>query len=248
MYLLFCPKGRNKIAIHIKNIKSKNLQLNLFLPFIIVNLLCNFALKSLAVKLKLAYILIVVFLLTSCKNNNEQQRIESQKDVESRALVFEKINTAWIFNAKPSNTTAQASIVNWNEWRLFLSELNQKPQKTISDFKQKSTELSQKVSALNNNIPPEFDKPQIKSRISALITKVRLLDLYLHLNTIPAQKVVALVSQINEELLSLQNQMDKLVQKSKIPLEEGESDLLRMLDTTRAIPNEIIDTNTPRVE
>jgi hypothetical protein len=42
--------------------------------------------------------------------------------------------------------------------------------------------------------------------------------------------------------------MDKIVEKSKIPVEEGESDLLKMMDTTRAIPNVPIDKNLPRVE
>jgi hypothetical protein len=47
----------------------------------------------------------------------------------------------------------------------------------------------------------------------------------------------------------LQNQMNKIIQKSKIPLEEGESELLKMLDTARAIPNTPqIDPNIPRVE
>jgi hypothetical protein len=204
--------------------------------------------KAIEVKLKLSYILFFVLILFSCKNENEKQRIESQKDSKSSAVVFENINKGWVFDAKPSNVIAQTTAATWNEWRLFLAELNQKPQKTISDFKKKSTELSKKATALNDNIPVEFNKPQIKARISTLITKVRLLDLFLHLNSIPDQKVVILVTQINEELFSLQNQMDKLVQKSKIPLEEGESDLLKMLDTTRTIPNEVIDANTPRVE
>jgi hypothetical protein len=43
------------------------------------------------------------------------------------------------------------------------------------------------------------------------------------------------VSEINLELVS-QRQMDKIVEKSKIPIEEGESDLLKMMDTSRAIP------------
>jgi hypothetical protein len=42
--------------------------------------------------------------------------------------------------------------------------------------------------------------------------------------------------------------MDKIVEKSKIPVEEGESDLLKMMDTARAIPNTPIDPNLPRVE
>jgi hypothetical protein len=42
--------------------------------------------------------------------------------------------------------------------------------------------------------------------------------------------------------------MDKITEKSKIPVEEGESEMLRMLDTTRAIPSTTIDPNLPRVE
>jgi hypothetical protein len=200
------------------------------------------------VKFKFVFIFFLVFILTSCKNENEKLRIESQKDSKSRAVVFENINKGWIFDAKPANAEAEATIANWNEWRLFLAELNQKPKKSINAFRNKASELSKKATALNDNIPIEFNKPPIKARISTLITKVRLLDLFLHLNAIPDKKVVVLVTQINDELFSLQNQMDKLVQKSKIPLEEGESDLLKMLDTTRAIPTELIDINTPRVE
>jgi hypothetical protein len=42
--------------------------------------------------------------------------------------------------------------------------------------------------------------------------------------------------------------MDKIVEKSKIPVEEGESEL-KMMDPARAIPTQpLIDPNTPRVE
>ena len=61
-------------------------------------------------------------------------------------------------------------------------------------------------------------------------------------------KVAFLIGEINKELVSLERQMDKIVEKSKIPVEEGESDLLKMMDTTRAIPNVPIDKNLPRVE
>jgi hypothetical protein len=43
--------------------------------------------------------------------------------------------------------------------------------------------------------------PQIKSRISVLITKVRMLDLYIHLD-IPDDKVVVSIAEINKELAS----------------------------------------------
>jgi 16S rRNA processing protein RimM len=42
------------------------------------------------------------------------------------------------------------------------------------------------------------------------------------LDKIPDQKIIGLVGEINLELVSLQRQMEKITEKSKIPLEEGE--------------------------
>ena len=206
-------------------------------------------LNEIAMKLKLIHLFSLVFVLNSCKNDTEKRLVETQKDAKKKELIFENINKAWVFNANPINATSQANTLSWNEWRIFLAELDQKPKKTIGAFQKKSTELSKKAMALNDFIPTEFNKPQIKARISILITKVRMLDLYIHLNDIPDQNVLVLVGEINTELASLQNEMDKIVQKSKIPLEEGESDLLKMLDTARAIPNTPqTDPNLPRIE
>ena len=62
---------------------------------------------------------------------------------------------------------------------------------------------------------------QIKSRISILITKIKMMDLFIHLNQIPDEKVTFLIGEINKELVSLQRQMDNIFVKSKIPKEEG---------------------------
>lgn len=200
-------------------------------------------------KFKFLYLLSLVFVLNSCKNDTEKRLIETQKDAKKKELIFSNINKGWVFNAKPINTTSQANTLSWNEWRSFLAELEQKPKKTIGAFQKKSTELSKKAMALNDFTPAEYNKPQIKSRLAILITKIRMLDLYIHLNEIPDQKIIVLVGEINTALASLQNEMDKMVQKSKIPLEEGESDLIKMLDTTRAIPNTPqLESNKPRVE
>ena len=50
-------------------------------------------------------------------------------------------------------------------------------------------------------------------------------------------KIVKLVQEINTEVASLQFQLDEITRKSNIKIEDGESDMLRMLDTTRAIPS-----------
>ncbi len=197
---------------------------------------------------KLSYVFFLILILSSCKDENQKRLIENEKETKKRELLFSNINRDWVFYDTPINTTSEASVSNWNEWRVFMTELAKKPKRTIVAFQAKAKDLSKKAMALNDNIPSEFNKPQIKSRISTLITKVRLLDLFIHLNTIPDKKVKVLISEINTELVSLQRQMDKIVEKSKIPIEEGESDLVKMMDTTRAIPNSVIDPNLPRVE
>ncbi len=194
---------------------------------------------------------IYVFLLSicffSCKNENEKRHEESIKDQKKKELIFSNIEKGWNFNVKSLTSSNQTN--SWNEWNSFLTELDQKPKKTIRNFQIKSAELSKKVMTLNNYIPQEFNIPQMKSRIAILITKVRMLDLYINLSTIPDQKVIALVPEINQQITALQNQMNEIQLKSKIPIEEGESELLRMLDTTRAIPNTPdLDPNTPRVD
>jgi hypothetical protein len=186
-------------------------------------------------------------LLTSCKENNQQYAGESKKAAQKKEVIYKNISKSWEFYATPINTTSEQSVASWTEFRQFLEELGQKPKKTIGAFQKKAAELSKKVLLLNN-IPFQFQKPQIKSRIGTLTTKVRLLDLFIHLDNIPDKKVIVLVGEINAELVSLQRQMDKITEKSKIPVEEGESDMLRMLDTTRAIPNTTLDSNLPRVE
>lgn len=200
-------------------------------------------------KLKFIYLFSLIFVLNSCKNETEKRQIETEKDSKKKELIFSIIEKAWVFNAKPINETSWSTALGWKEWREFLAELDQKPKKTIGAFQKKSTEISKKVLALNDNIPLEFAKPQIKTRIAILITKVRMMDLYIHLSDIPEQKVIALIPEINTQLVALQNQMNKIVQKSKIPLEEGESDLIKMLDSARAIPNTLPPApNISRVE
>jgi hypothetical protein len=199
-------------------------------------------------KYKLSCFFFLIIILSACKNDNQKRLAENEKQAKKNELIFSNINKGWVFYDTPINSTSEATVASWNELRIFFAELAVKPKKTIGAFQKKSKALSKKVMALNENIPYQFNKPQIKSRVSTLITKVRLLDLFLNLDKIPDQKVIVLVSEINAELVSLQRQMDKIVEKSKIPVEEGESELRRMMDTSRAIPNTPTDPNLPRVE
>lgn len=189
-------------------------------------------------KIKLYFvILLLVIIGVSCQDDNAKREAARLKNLEKTEKTFETINKNWNFVDRQMNSETQTWVSNWSEWRSFLSELKQKPKSSIGAFKKKAKDLSVKVRALNNNIPVKFNNPQVKSRIAILTTQIHSLDLYINLDNIPKEKVVALIPEINTALASLQLQFEEIVRRDKIPMEQGESDMIKMLDTTRAIPS-----------
>lgn len=175
--------------------------------------------------------------MVSCQQDPKIRVLEQEKETQKRDVTFSKINKAWNFNSQPLNGTSQSLTSNWAEWRMFLNELGQKPKSSIGAFQQKSKTLSKRAMDLNNNIPIKYNIPEIKSRIAVITTKVNEINLYIHLNQIPDQKIVQLVQEINAEVASFQLEMDEINVKSEIKKEDGEGDMLKMLDKTRAIPS-----------
>ncbi|MGK4566361.1 hypothetical protein [Flavobacterium sp. 3HN19-14] len=189
--------------------------------------------------MKISYysIILVVLMAFSCQDDAAKRDAEKQKDIKKKEAIFTVINNSWNFTERPLNPQTQALISNWAEWRLFLTDLHQKPKSSISAFRQKAIVLATRANDLNNNIPEKFAKPEIKARIAALVSKVRSLDLYVNLRDIPAEKIPVLIAEINAEILSLTTQMEEIVVIEQIPVEQGESDMIKMLDTSRAIPS-----------
>jgi len=187
-------------------------------------------------RIRLYHIVLLVFLGISCQDDKKTRETEQLKDQKKRELVFEEINKAWNLNSKPLSANAQAAVSRWEEWRIFKNELRQKPKSSIGAFQQKSRALAQRALELNNNIPFKLNKPSVKSRMAVLLTQIRSLDLYIHLHNIPAKKVISLIPEINYGVASLQSEFDEIIRKGQIPMEQGESDIIRMRDTARAIP------------
>jgi len=187
---------------------------------------------------------LIIFLFSllafSCQDDTAKRLAEQQRDAKKKEAVFTVIEKAWNFPDPVVAPEAAAVLSNWSEWRLFLTELRQKPKSSIVAFQKKAKALSLRVTALSNNTPSKFDKPEIKSRIAALSTKVKSLDLFINLQDIPSEKVIAQITDINIELASVCMQMQELVERDHIPTEQGESDMIKMLDTTRAIPSKPI--------
>ncbi len=183
-------------------------------------------------------LLLVVLLcfVSSCKNDNEQRLLAQQKEQQKNEQIFNAINAAWQFNNLTLNPKAAATLQSWVAWQQFVNELHKKPKSSIGAFQMKSRELSKKAAAFTDAIPPFYDKPEIKTRLIVLQTKVQALDLFIHLSQIPEKKVITTIQDINIEIIALQNQFNELIKKSEIPKEEGEADMIRMLDASRAIP------------
>jgi hypothetical protein len=188
-------------------------------------------------RLNFFYFLFLALLFICCQDDTKQRLAEQKKEAQKKDVIFNAINQAWNFKIPTMENGAQAVANNWIEWRSFVNEINLKPKTTIGAFQKKSSTLSKKVTELGNNIPSKYNVPQIKSRIAVLTTKIKSLDLYIHLNQIPEKKVIAILSEITTEITSLQMQMQEIIRKSLIPREEGEPDIIKMKDTSRALPN-----------
>ena len=187
-------------------------------------------------KLSFSTLLLLLIFLTSCQEDPKVRALAQEKEMQKREVIFSNINKGWSFNSQPINQTSSELRTNWAEWRVFLNELGQKPKSSIGAFQQKAKTLSKRATELNNNIPIIYSIPEVKSRIAVLTTKVNAVNLYINLNQIPDQKIVHLIQEINTEVASMQWQLDEIKRKSEIKTEDGEGDMLRMLDTARAIP------------
>ncbi|RZJ73231.1 hypothetical protein [Flavobacterium sp.] len=185
---------------------------------------------------RLLYLAFIGLFLISCADE-DKRAAEQQKEEKKKGQVFASISNNWRFNTNPVNPSAQKLIATWPAWRDLLREMSQKPQSNISAFQKKSKILSERVLELPKNIPPAYNKPAVKSRIAVLTTKINSINLFINLKDIPAAKINKLVADVNIELNGFQGQLDEIDRKAIVPKEQGEQDMLRLLDTARAIPD-----------
>ncbi len=175
-------------------------------------------------------VLSLVFLFSACKDDTKAHEMQISKALKEKELLFSTINKTWIFTPRNLTPESQAIVNDWTDWRLFTAELYQKPKGTIGAFQRKTKSLVQKVEVLNNTIPEKINKPQIKTRLVAMITKIKALHTFIHLDQIPEKKVVTLITDLNIELNAFQDQIEEIVRRSHIQKEEGEQEMLNSLN------------------
>jgi len=172
-------------------------------------------------------------LLFSCQEDGLTKAAEIKRISKQNDSILNVISSNWKFNVPAPTPKVAQRISTWQEWQLFNNELQQKPKGTIEDYRKKAKTLVTRADVLRSSIPGFFEKPQVKSRISVLNTKVRMLYTFISVETIPVKKVLALIDDVTHETDQLQKQFDEMVRFSEIPKEQGEDEMLRALDTVR---------------
>ena len=185
------------------------------------------------------HLLLVLLIIAyfSCKDDNTAQLAAQVKESQKKEVVFEKISKNWNFVITDLQPQSQELIGNWPAWRLFINELKQKPTSSIGAFQKKSKTLTKLADSVYKTIPAKLQKPAVKARLTVILTQCRNLELYINLQSIPAQKIVSAIADINLAINSFEMQLDEIIRKSQIPVEQGEPDLIKIMDTTRAIPD-----------
>jgi hypothetical protein len=174
-------------------------------------------------------VFLMIIMIVACKDDATIHQLEIKKALKEKELVFNTINKIWVFTPKNLTPETQSIANNWNDWRLFTAELYQKPKGTIGAFQRKTKSLVKKIDVLNNTIPEKINKPQIKARLMALITKIKALHTFMNLDRIPEKKVVVLITDLNIELNAFQDQIEEIVRRSHIVKEEGEQEMLNAI-------------------
>lgn len=174
-----------------------------------------------------------LFLFSACKDDDKIHALEITRALKEKELVFNTISKTWNFSPTTLSPESQGIVNNWNEWHLFTSELYQKPKGTIGAFQRKTKSLAQKVEILNNTIPERINKPQIKSRLMAITTKVKALNTFMSIDRIPEKKVVELITDLNVEVNAFLDQIEEIVKRSHIQKEEGEQEMLNSINSSK---------------
>ena len=145
------------------------------------------------------------------------QKLKTKKLLQKTTQTFNLVNSVWNLKTPTLSPTAQNEVANWNEWQQFVIEINQKPKSNLTAFQLKTKNICSKIDSLQLNIPPQFDKPQVKSRIAALNTKIKMLDKFIHLTDVPQNKIKELIPEINEEIIALVSQWEEIIVKKQNP-------------------------------
>lgn len=190
---------------------------------------------------------IVSLLLISC-NNFSDLDADSEKTKARNEQVFKTISKEWSFVFPKTRPEIENTLKEWKEWNQFQNELEQKPKTSLLAFKMKAENVSKRADTLHLTVPEKYNNPQVRSRLITLSTQLNSLNTYMNLQVIPEKKVTSLIKVVNEEITSVYKQMEEVLIKEAIPMEIGEEDMIRALDTTRMASDNVFNENLEKID
>lgn len=170
-------------------------------------------------------------LFLSC--NDDSNQADNEKIIAKNKQTFNLVSSIWNLKTPTLSPSAQNEVAGWNEWQQFVIEINQKPKSNLTAFQLKTKNISSKIDSLQLSVPATLDKPQVRSRITSLNTKIKMLDTFIHLTDVPQHKIKELIPEINLEIAALVSQWEEIIIKRSIPKEVGEDYMIQALDTAR---------------
>ena len=198
-------------------------------------------------KMKFIYSFLLLLVLVSC-NDFSDLNAESEKNKQRNEAVFKAISKEWNFVFPSTKPEIHTALNEWKDWRQFQNELEQKPKTSLLAFQMKIENVSKRADSLYLTVPAKYNNPQVRSRLITLDTQLNSLNTYMHLQVIPEKKVIGLIKSVNEEIKSVYKQLDEIIIKEAIPMEIGEADLIKALDTSRMATEKVFDDNIKKMD
>lgn len=180
----------------------------------------------------------LIFLLLACNQEPNAQKEDRKKQFAKEQEAFQAIEKAWVFSPSILYPESINLINSWKSYIEFRDFLKQKPKTSLQAFKEKAIFLREKSDLMNFDIPQNINLPDLVGRLHIIQTECKNLEMYLALQQVPVKEVNYTVVQLNQAILDLENRINEIYIKSKIPLEKGELEMLeRLKDTSRAAKN-----------
>ena len=198
-------------------------------------------------KMKFIYSFLLLLVLVSC-NDFSDLSAESEKNKQRNEAVFKAISKEWNFVFPSTKTEIHTALNEWKDWQQFQNELEQKPKTSLLAFQMKIENVSKRADSLYLTVPAKFNNPQVRSRLITLDTQLNSLNTYMHLQVIPEKKVITLINNVNGEIKSVYKQLEEIIIKEAIPMEIGEADLIKALDTSRMATEKVFDDNLKKMD
>ncbi len=183
--------------------------------------------------MKYIFTIFIPLFLISCQQEAQQTKEQLAAQEQKKEQLFKTLSQAWNIQKPMQNPEVTQNLTGWKQWNAFETEIFEKPKSSITAFKLKTKNISQRVDSLFIKIPIIFDKPEIRSRLITLKTKIKMLETFVNLDSIPLSKTQKIIQEINQELNSINSQWNEIIIKNKIPKEIGEEEMLMLLDTVR---------------